>query len=455
MGKQKHLRRMKDTYFVRLGIPADVRHAFGGKTEFTASTGKKNETEANATAGPILVKWKRQIHSVRAAVQKPAMDEWGQLAADYRRYRGTALDEAGAALVMDVVGFVMREVANLDPVAIRQALQDSSNISDVFQNLTNPRKVQDAFDQITGRATPFLTHIEGYKKIATVNDKSLSQAVSGIRKFAAAVDQPMETLTGGHVQAWLYNLKSEKKKNGVYPPADTHTKQRKLSELRGYWNHLVAMGYVPESPNPFEKRITANRETESEAQERKRATYKPSEVPKFWRQAMIEGDKPLAHLIRLSAYSGARLSELMNLTPQSVISDDGILCIHIKGGKTKSSRRTFPVHPDILDLIKELVADAEARSFLIKIDAKNRSDAMSKRFGRMKTAMGFDEAYVLHSIRHTVIQMFREENCPLEVRNLIVGHEDGDEKANAGAGYGDLSAKGRLNWMIKAIKYPT
>jgi hypothetical protein len=78
---------------------------------------------------------------------------------------------------------------------------------------------------------------------------------------------------------------------------------------------------------------------------------------------------------------------------------------------------------------------------------------MSKRFSRLKTRLGYDARYDEHSIRHTVIQSFREAHCPLEVRHFMLGHEQRNEKMSAGAGYGDLSPGGRRKWMRAAIKY--
>ena len=252
-------------------------------------------------------------------------------------------------------------------------------------------------------------------------------------------------------QKWLYGLTSEK----TGKPADEATKQRKLSSLRAYWKHLVAMGYVPtDKANPFVNRITVNRETEAEAQERERVAFKPAEVPKLWEQAIVDGDKPLADLVQLGAYTGARLGELMNLKSESVIEDDAITCLFIARGKRRASRRTVPIHPAVKGVVDRLKEHAGTDGYLIQCEGKNRADTMSKRFGRMKKQMGYDELHVFHCLRHTVVQMFREVNCPLEVRNLIVGHEDGDERTNSGAGYGDLSAKGRLAWVEKAIQYP-
>lgn len=460
-GNQKHVRPQKGTYIVRLGIPADVRHAYDGLTQKTMTTQVKvpQEAEAMAVAAPIILRWKREFEAIRQTAQNPVQDEAARLADEYRRYRGKPLDDIGAALILDAFQFAM-ERGGLTKDKARAIWRETSSLTDAFATLPQPAKARITFDQITGRSTPFLTHLTEYEKVAKVKGKTLRQAISTIKKFAADVDSAIEGLTGGHVQVWLYSLKSEKSGDGTQRSADEKTKQRKLSELRGYWNYLIAMGHVADSaPNPFLKRITQNQETESEAQARERQAYKPSDVPALWQRASVDGDEPLSHLIQLAAYSGMRLSEIMNLTASSIIVADGISCIHIITGKTRAARRTFPVHPDIRGLVETLVAGA-GDSFLIPVigqrgkAVQNRSDTMSKRFGRLKSLLKYGDAYVFHSLRHTVVGLFREANCPLEIRNMILGHEDGDETSGAGAGYGDLTPKGRLDWLIKSIKYP-
>ena len=82
-----------------------------------------------------------------------------------------------------------------------------------------------------------------------------------------------------------------------------------------------------------------------------------------------------------------------------------------------------------------------------------RGDALGKRFTRLKTSLGFDEHHTFHSLRHTVVHLFRKAECPLEIRNQILGHEDGD--AGAGAGYGGhIDQKHKLEWIKRAISYP-
>src|ERR1019366_374533 len=241
----------------------------------------------------------------------------------------------------------------------------------------------------------------------------------------------MELLSGTHVQTWLDEMKN--KKNGK--PTDAGTKQRKLSDIRPYWKYLPSHDHVSVDRNPFENRVINNGFTDVEEQERERLAYTVKEVPMLWQRAEAESDDILSDVIKLAAYSGMRLGEIMNLTAKSLVKEGDVPSITITGAKRKSraARRTFPIHSAIADIVERL-AKAAGDGFLIQSAAERREAAMSKRFTRLKSRMGYDEHHVFHSLRHTVIELFRNADCPLEIRNRIVGHEDGKERANTGAG---------------------
>jgi integrase len=448
--KYPYLDLMKSTWFVRLAVPADVQPVIGAKV-FKESTHESDPDKANAVAAPILAGWRRRIQTARGTAQEPLRADFRKLAAEYQRLKGKPLDETGAAIVLDVIGFVMSRIGGQDVSQVVDTMGEAKTMGDVFLLGKSPSVLEATANEALGLATPFLTYLADWQKLATQKGKTLDQMLSTINKFGEAVTEPMETLSGKHVQKWLDEMVNEK----TGKPADKGTKQRKLSDIRPYWKYLQNYEHVSSDSNPFDKRTVGNRETDAEAALRERRAFKVDDVPTLWEKAIEQNDQPLADLIQLAAYSGARLGELMNLTSSSIIKDDGITCIHIIRGKTRNARRVFPVHPAIQKLVKRLDADRGNDGFLVPCGAANRADTMSKRFGRMKTEMGFDGHYTFHCLRHTVIEAFRNVHCPLEIRNRIVGHEDGKERVNTGGGYGGLSAKSKLEWIERAIRYPT
>ncbi|WP_312272462.1 DUF6538 domain-containing protein [Pseudomonas sp.] len=55
----------ESTWYVRIIVPADVRHAFGNRRTLTKTTGTSNKAEAMDRRLPILATWKAQIAAVR------------------------------------------------------------------------------------------------------------------------------------------------------------------------------------------------------------------------------------------------------------------------------------------------------------------------------------------------------------------------------------------------------
>ena len=53
----------------------------------------------------------------------------------------------------------------------------------------------------------------------------------------------------------------------------------------------------------------------------------------------------------------------------------------------------------------------------------DRSNGIGKRFGKLKTAMGFGPQHVFHSLRKTVVTILENAGVPENVVADIVGHE--------------------------------
>jgi hypothetical protein len=193
----------RKTWFARLGVPADVRHIIG-RNIFIASTHEVDPSRANAVAAPMVVEWRKRIEDARRAAQDPLRAEVEKLTHSYRRYRNTALNDAGAALVADVVEFIFERFGGFTPEQRRKALTDThGEVEQAMRSLPEPAQAEAALGRITGNATPILAHLEEWKAVTHLKGKSLGQSISAINKFAKAVGEPMERLQGGHVQKWI------------------------------------------------------------------------------------------------------------------------------------------------------------------------------------------------------------------------------------------------------------
>jgi integrase len=319
--------------------------------------------------------------------------------------------------------------------------------------LPAPAKAIAALDQISGRATPILAYLDRWKVATHLKGQSLDQAISRIKRFASTIDEPIERLTGRHVQVWIESMMLPSDDSKGYS-ADTLGNY--LASLRTYWEYLQSHDIIPLDSRPFWNRKLQDRRNEVERAEQDRNRFEPPEVVKLWQKADETGDKPLAAAIRLAAYSGARREGVCALTVQSIRrqNESGIDFLHF-AEKSRSGVRAVPIHSKIADLIKTLAKGADANGYLIHNTTINkygkRGDNIGGRFSRMKAAMGYGGQHTFHSIRHTVIYLLRRAECPTEIRKNIVGHAP--QGAHEGYG-GVIDLLKKREWLEKAICYP-
>lgn len=439
-------------WFARLAVPADVQDIVGRRV-FIASTGESNPMRANAVAAPWLVDWQDRIQSARTAKADPIKAEIERLAGQYLQHRGD-LDATASLLVFDVLDFAFQKLGRLTRAEQRRALLEAQgDVADAMGALPARAKAIDALDHISGRATPILAYLDRWKVATHLKGQSLDQAVSRIKKFASTVNEPIERLTGRHVQVWIESMIQPSDESKGY---SVDTLGNYLASLRTYWEYLQSHDIVPLESRPFWNRKLQDRRNEVERAGQDRNRFEPSEVVKLWQMAEELRDEPLAAAIRLAAYSGARREGVCALTVQSIRRHHatGIDYLHF-AEKSRSGIRAVPIHSKIADLIKTLVNGADSDGYLIHNTTVNkygkRGDNIGGRFSRMKATMEFGGQHTFHSIRHTVIYLLRRAECPLEIRKNIVGHAP----QGAHEGYGgviDLTKK--QEWLEKAICYP-
>ena len=131
-------------------------------------------------------------------------------------------------------------------------------------------------------------------------------------------------------------------------------------------------------------------------------------------------------LIMLGLYTGARIEELCQLRVEDVVVEDKCRALRITKSKTQAGTRLVPIHPSISDLVDKLVTTSRD-DFLIFSKSKNqydeRSTGLSRRFGRLKSSLGYGPALVFHSLRKTVTTKLEQAGVPEGVAADIVGHE--------------------------------
>jgi integrase len=135
-------------------------------------------------------------------------------------------------------------------------------------------------------------------------------------------------------------------------------------------------------------------------------------------------DKQLIDTIEVGMWTGARIEEICALPLTRVYLDRK--SFEVEDAKTEAGWREVPIHSKLLPTMERLVKES-TDGYLIPVDTLNkygdRSNAIGKRFGYMKTALGYGPGHVFHSIRKTVSTLFENAGVLENIAAAIIGHD--------------------------------
>lgn len=212
-----------------------------------------------------------------------------------------------------------------------------------------------------------------------------------------------------------------------------------------FWRN--ALQDAPEEERVFEKLSVPKPGKNGKADER--APFTPADVVKLLKAAHADDDEELASLIELGMYSGARIEELCALPVERVGKDH----FEIADAKTPAGWRQVPIHSKLKRTVARLVGkrrDGYLLAGLVPNKYGDRSNAIGKRFGRLKTALGFGKRHVFHSIRRTVATLLENAAVPEGVSADIIGHEKTTMTYGLCSGGASLEVKGEA---IEKLRY--
>lgn len=263
--------------------------------------------------------------------------------------------------------------------------------------------------------TPLAPLVVEWEAYANLGKKTLDQTRRDLEKLEGHF-KILEAITPKAVKMWVDELAAS---------GSTHSSlYRILKSCKSLWNYLRKSSTIElERADPFAgilslvaSKVTRNRQG--------RVAWDPVDIARIYQAALDKQDQPLADIIALGAYTGARIDELGSLKVSDVTTRGSLM---ITDSKTKAGIREIPLHPELLALVARLKSDATTE-YLIPAKADNqydhRGDVLGKRFGRLKKSMGFMEgSQVFHSIRKTLITLMENAGVSEGVAADIVGHE--------------------------------
>ena len=341
-----------NTWHARLAIPARLRHVFN-KREFTQSLKTSSKPVAAKQVIEIVANWRLEIAAASG--------------------NGAAID----ILASELKQRIAEEKSRGKYASEELGMTASDAYADHYAESLPEHDQQRFYDVLTGRKSlPFNFKIIVWADQVYSNNKTANAAVASIERFSLHTPL-LDDVTRSNIKRWLSRETRAKA-----------TVEKDLSFLRSYWLHLEDIGAVSEDNQPF---LNIKLPDTIKNPKKKREPFTNADLNTLFDGIVNDKTVMLASLISL--HTGARIAEVMALKISDVIIVDGIECLHIDGTKSHAAIRDVPIHPSISLVIQDLIADGNDRWLIPntgnKQSSKSRENAVGKRFGRLKTKMGF------------------------------------------------------------------
>lgn len=390
--KPNHLELRYRTYFALLVVPKDVRHIIG-KSKFFETTGTGDLKIAQSIATLKVIKWKSEIASARTRTSDPVINSAIEL---NRMFQSTP-----AHMVRDVID------------------EETTRIENEIGQITS-----ETFNTIaTGKRKPLTSFTDEWmnnERKRGLEEKTIVQMKSDVELLIKYLPTS-NLLVYEHTNLWIKHIAQQ----GNLSPASV---TRVIGSCRNFFKHLKYIDEIPENEKepfivPKEFKLSKKKNSKAINKTQSWLPFTNEEVASLYESAIERQDWSLGQLILLDAYTGARIEELCSLKKEFVNVEKK--CISITDAKTEAGHREIPIHNELIDLVKKMMQsdDAYLIGNLTLSKYQDRSNAIGKRFGRLKKSLGFSKRYVFHSIRKTFTTQLENAGVHENISADIVGHE--------------------------------
>lgn len=380
------------TYYAVYYVPKDVRHIIN-KSKFYQSLKTSDLKLAEYRAQALVVAWKAEIASARAKSDDPIINSALELL-KHSKEKG----KRG----------VVREIIDEQEHLLR--LEKGDVAADIFKSVALGER------KYLKELLPLWELHEVKRNLAS---KTIFQMKSDIETMLSFFPTA-SYLNGDLTEYWIKKIASE---NSL----TASSVNRIISSCKNFYKYLVEINELPKtSVNPF---VVPNEYKRTKGSNKKGLNkikswlaFSQDEVVKLYQSS--KNDEQLSNLIIIGAYTGARIEELCSLKILDV--DLEKHAFKITESKTEAGERTVPIHSKIRPLIKSLIESSNDGYVISGLGFNKfgqRSNAIGKRFGRLKTSLGYSERYVFHSIRKTFITALENAGVSENIAADIAGHE--------------------------------
>jgi integrase len=430
----RHMEIRYRTYFAVMSVPRPLRQKVG-KAKLLKSLKTDDYRVARARLYPALTELQKHLDPAREA---ETADKRLEAALTWRDTLQRL--EGGDVTQVYVTGPDGKPIA--DPRHLRNEL--AIIISEQAEDIEAEHGAEAAalFSGVaTGSATPLLMHVDDWLREGgakgPLNGRTAAQYRADIERFTtwaqtigvSTIEGVTEAVAGRYVTAELVA-------KGVHPG----TGNRRISACSAYWRWLRKRVGVKAQPWAGQSLAKVNGR---HGHDDKKRPFTDSEV-----SALLKGDAvgELADAMRVAALSGMRLEEIYRLTMADC--DGG--WFRVGRSKTAAGVRRVPVHADLLAIVDRRLKDKAPDNYLFHEagparDGRERSAAISKRFGRYRQTVGVHDRadgvrhsrVDFHSWRRWFITRARNAGIDHAVVAAVAGHETGNITDDVYARVGD------------------
>lgn len=396
-----YLIRKTNMYYVEMRIPKKVAHHFG-KVKFCQTLKTDSREEAEIRKLPYIAQWKSLIKAAKRGAGPS-----GHIDFDQELKIASALVKefgSGQQGMAEVVTQLDLDSAKSD--------EDKKRRMEVYASISKGGTVTRRF-------------VDEWSQQAGYRAKSTKEANKFVKEEFCQRFPVFENIERKELRIWVEDQLQGR--NG-YEARSVDTVKKRLGWVNSFWDYCE--GQYTEVECMTRNVMPKAKKTRASAVER---SYQPYTVEEYWK--LIEGadqanrgrgDPVLKDLMIVAAHTGCRLSELCDLRLDHVGPDR----LEIAKSKTDAGIREIPIHKDIQQIIERLkqTSIAAGDEYLFsELSSKNqyedRSNAVGKRFGRLKSKLGFDENYGFHSFRSTLANLLEAAGVAENFAARIIGHK--------------------------------
>jgi integrase len=422
MADTRYLLLRGHTWYVQVFIPRKLQHLFGGQRHLVQSLKTRDLTLAQSKRWRVVAEFHALIDRARQQVgQTDVLNEAIAWREHISKLRAGDLSRIRYDHVRpeSLRGFALND-------AVRLVEEDAGAVAAQYGQAT-----AEAFTGIaTGSATPLLHHVDSWLREGgnrgPLNLRTQGQYRSILAAFAvwcerSHVPPTIEAITPPVVGRYV----TEAVATGMNPI--THNSH--ISAGSSYWRWLVKRMGV--KANPWERQSRSKASARNGGDKPKRP-YTGDEL-----RILLDGpaDQEMADMICIGALTGMRLNEQYDLTCGDC--RGGIF--NIRQAKTAAGVRSVPVHSGLAEIVARRCKGKAATDYLFHEagplrPGRERSMAISKRFGRYRKSLGVDDhvegqrqsRITAHSLRNWFITEARNAGIDVATVSAVVGQKVGN-----------------------------